>query len=80
MVAVVQFFFTLAVAIALSALNVFYRDIGNLARHVLRLWFYLSPALYAEDQVTHLSANHPELGDAVPAQPVRRPVRVPTTP
>ena len=45
-VAVVQFCFTLAVAIALSALNVFYRDIGNLARHVLRLWFYLSPALY----------------------------------
>ena len=26
--------------------NVFYRDVGNLARHVLRLWFYLSPALY----------------------------------
>ena len=60
-VAMVQFFFTLAVAVALSALNVFYRDIGNLARHVLRLWFYLSPALYTEAQVAHLSVNHPEL-------------------
>ncbi len=60
-IAVVQFCFTLAVAIALSALNVFYRDIGNLARHVLRLWFYLSPALYTEDQINHISVNHPEL-------------------
>jgi ABC-type polysaccharide/polyol phosphate export permease len=60
-IAVVQFCFTLAVAVALSALNVFYRDIGNLARHVLRLWFYLSPALYTEDQINHISVNHPEL-------------------
>ncbi|HTS14841.1 MAG TPA: ABC transporter permease [Candidatus Sulfotelmatobacter sp.] len=60
-VAIVQFVFTLAVAIVLSALNVFYRDVGNLMRHVLRLWFYLSPALYTQDQVAHLSVNHPEL-------------------
>ena len=26
-----------------AAVNVFFRDIGNVARHVLRLWFYLSP-------------------------------------
>ena len=31
--------------------NVFFRDIGNVARHVLRLWFYLSPALYALPRV-----------------------------
>jgi lipopolysaccharide transport system permease protein len=60
-VAVVQFVFTLALAIVLSSLNVFYRDVGNLMRHVLRLWFYLSPALYTQEQVGNLTANHPEL-------------------
>ncbi len=45
-VAVVQLVFSLAVAIAVAAINVFYRDMGNLSRHVLRFWFYLSPALY----------------------------------
>jgi ABC-type polysaccharide/polyol phosphate export permease len=26
---------------------VFFRDLGNILRHFLRLWFYLSPALYS---------------------------------
>jgi ABC-type polysaccharide/polyol phosphate export permease len=43
----VQFFFTLGVAFLVSAVNVFFRDLGNVLRHVLRLWFYLSPALYS---------------------------------
>ncbi len=47
LIAVVQFVFSLATAIALSAVNVFFRDVGNVARHALRLWFYLSPALYS---------------------------------
>jgi len=46
-VAAVQLLFSLSVAIGLSALNVFYRDIGNLSRHLLRFWFYLSPTLYS---------------------------------
>jgi ABC-type polysaccharide/polyol phosphate export permease len=46
-IAVVQLFFNLALAIGLGALNVFFRDIGNVARHAMRLWFYLSPGLYA---------------------------------
>jgi ABC-type polysaccharide/polyol phosphate export permease len=50
-VAAVQFVFSLATAIAVSAINVFFRDIANVARHGLRLWFYLSPALYSFDQV-----------------------------
>ncbi len=45
-IAVVQFVFTLGVAITVAAINVFFRDIANVARHGLRLWFYLSPALY----------------------------------
>jgi ABC-type polysaccharide/polyol phosphate export permease len=62
-VAVVQFVFTLALAIALSAGNVFFRDIGNLSRHVLRLWFYLSPALYGADQITSITQG--SRGDAL---------------
>jgi ABC-type polysaccharide/polyol phosphate export permease len=50
-IAAVQFVFSLAVAIFVSALNVFFRDIANVARHGLRLWFYLSPALYSFDDV-----------------------------
>ena len=61
LVAAVQFVFTMAVAILVSAINVFYRDVGNLARHVLRLWFYLSPALYSVEQVNKLAVNHPEI-------------------
>jgi lipopolysaccharide transport system permease protein len=49
LVAAVQFLFSLGVAVTLGAANVFYRDIGNLARHVLRFWFYLSPILYSAD-------------------------------
>jgi len=50
-VAAVQFVFGLATAIIVSAVNVFFRDIANVARHGLRLWFYMSPALYSFDQV-----------------------------
>jgi ABC-type polysaccharide/polyol phosphate export permease len=46
LIAAVQLVFSLAIAIIVAALNVFFRDIANVARHGLRLWFYLSPALY----------------------------------
>jgi ABC-type polysaccharide/polyol phosphate export permease len=47
LIALVQYVFTLGMALLVSAINVFFRDLGNVLRHVLRLWFYLSPALYA---------------------------------
>jgi len=46
-IAFVQFVFTLGMSLLVSAVNVFFRDLGNVLRHVLRLWFYLSPALYS---------------------------------
>jgi ABC-type polysaccharide/polyol phosphate export permease len=46
-IAAVQFVFTLAFALLVSSVNVFFRDLGNVVRHVLRLWFYLSPGLYS---------------------------------
>jgi ABC-type polysaccharide/polyol phosphate export permease len=50
-IAAVQFVFSLAFAVSVAAANVFFRDIANVARHLLRLWFYLSPALYSYDSV-----------------------------
>jgi len=55
-VAVVQLVFTLAVAMMFASVNVFFRDLGNLARHALRIWFYLSPGLYSLDRLTNASA------------------------
>jgi len=46
-IAAAQYAFTLGVALLVSAINVFFRDLGNILRHFLRLWFYLSPALYS---------------------------------
>ena len=46
-VGAVQFVFTLALGILFSALNTFYRDVQNLLRHAVRIWFYMSPAIYA---------------------------------
>jgi ABC-type polysaccharide/polyol phosphate export permease len=50
-IAAVQFVFSLACAVLVAAVNVFFRDIANVARHALRLWFYLSPALYSYEAV-----------------------------
>jgi ABC-type polysaccharide/polyol phosphate export permease len=60
-VAVVQFTFTAGFGLVVAALNVFFRDVGNLARHVLRLWFYLSPALYGAETIASLSEHHPTI-------------------
>jgi ABC-type polysaccharide/polyol phosphate export permease len=46
-IAVVQYIFTLAMALLVSAGNVFFRDLGNVSAHVLRLWWFLSPGLYS---------------------------------
>lgn len=46
-IAAVQYVFTLAVSLLVAALNVFFRDLGNVMRHVLRLWWFLSPGLYS---------------------------------
>jgi lipopolysaccharide transport system permease protein/teichoic acid transport system permease protein len=64
-IAVVQLVFSMAFAIAISAANVFFRDIGNLSKHALRFWFYLSPTLYGLDQIEEITAKEPTLGPIV---------------
>lgn len=62
-IAVVQYVFTLAVAILVSAANVFFRDLGNVVGHVLRLWWFLSPGLYSLAALDELEIfrHHPTL-------------------
>ena len=43
----IQFLFTFAIAILLSSLNLFYRDVQYLFNLILTIWFYFTPVLYA---------------------------------
>ena len=68
-VAFVQLIFTLALGILAAALNVFFRDIGNLSRHALRLWFYLSPALYGAAVIDEIAGSHQYIAQAIKINP-----------
>jgi len=68
-IALVQFTFTIAVGLVVAALNVFFRDVGNLARHVLRLWFYLSPGLYNAATIAKVGEAHPTLVQVMKVNP-----------
>ena len=70
-IALVQYVFTLALAILISAGNVFFRDLGNVTSHVLRLWWFLSPGLYSLaflDSV-NLVAKYPIIKTVAQANP-----------
>jgi ABC-type polysaccharide/polyol phosphate export permease len=44
-----QFLFTFGLAMLLSSLNLFYRDVQYLFNLCLTLWFYLTPIIYATE-------------------------------
>ncbi len=70
LIAAVQFVFTVAMAILVSALNVFFRDLGNAVGHVLRLWWFLSPGLYSLATVHGLGGGkHSLIGIVASANP-----------
>jgi ABC-type polysaccharide/polyol phosphate export permease len=60
-VAAVQLLMTLPIALVVAAVNVFYRDVGNVARHVLRLFFYVSPGIYTVDVLQKAAEHYPFL-------------------
>jgi ABC-type polysaccharide/polyol phosphate export permease len=70
-IAAVQFVFTLACAFLMAAGNVFFRDLGNVESHVLRLWWFLSPGLYSLAALDDLSIfkSHPFLKTLAAANP-----------
>ena len=63
-IAVVQYVFSLASAVLVSAANVFFRDLGNAVGHGLRLWWFLSPGLYSLEAVreTEFVQQNPVIG------------------
>ncbi|HEV8054366.1 MAG TPA: ABC transporter permease [Candidatus Limnocylindrales bacterium] len=64
-IAAVQFVFTLGLALLVSAINVFYRDVGILSGHLIRLWFFLSPAIWSFDSSAgRFGAIEEALGEA----------------
>ncbi len=44
---IIQFVFTFGAALICAALGVYFRDLENILEFTLRMWFYLSPALYS---------------------------------
>lgn len=68
-VAVVQFLWTIPAVILLSALAVFFRDISNFIPHGLRIWFYLSPALFPIETLRAIGARHPWFNVVVDLNP-----------
>jgi ABC-type polysaccharide/polyol phosphate export permease len=50
-IAIVQYVFTLSLGLLVAAGNVYFRDLGNVVRHALRLWWFLSPGLYSISQL-----------------------------
>ena len=58
-VAFVQLLWTIPAVITLSAVAIFFRDISNFIPHGLRIWFYLSPALFPIETLRAIGARHP---------------------
>jgi len=68
-IAAVQLVMTIPIAVVLGGLNVFYRDIGNLAGHLLRLLFYVSPGLYSVDLIEKAARDHPVIAPIILLNP-----------
>ncbi len=51
LILVVQFLFTLGLVLALSALNVHFRDLTHILGNLLTLWFFVCPIIYPLKQV-----------------------------
>jgi ABC-type polysaccharide/polyol phosphate export permease len=70
-IAAVQFVFTLACSYLVAAGNVFFRDLGNIETHLLRLWWFLSPGLYSLAALDQLNVfkEHPTLRSIAAANP-----------
>jgi ABC-2 type transport system permease protein len=47
----IELLFTLGMAFIVSALNVLYRDMGQILGVLITFWFYISPILYTMEQV-----------------------------
>ena len=58
---VVQTAFVMGIALALSVLNVYFRDVQHLVGILLQIWFYATPIVYPLDVVRDALRDRPEL-------------------
>ncbi len=68
-VGAVQLVLSFGAATLLSSVNVFYRDVSNLARHVIRMWFYLSPVLWGQEDIAKFTKQFQWLGTLIKLNP-----------
>jgi len=54
-----QFLFCFGMALLLSSLNVFYRDVEHLLQVVIMAWFFITPVIYPLEQITGNEALPP---------------------
>jgi ABC-type polysaccharide/polyol phosphate export permease len=69
LIAVIQLLWTIPLAMLLAAANVFLRDIGLFVSHALRLWFYLSPALFSVETLRQFGDRHPPVNVLISLNP-----------
>ena len=58
------------ISLALSALNVFFRDVQHLTGIFTMAWFFLTPVVYDLAMITPITARHPWLGQLYFANPM----------
>lgn len=66
--------FSMALALAFSALNVFYRDFQNIVQTILQFMHFLVPMMYPFERVWAISSSHPVLYQVYMANPVTQAV------
>lgn len=65
-----QFVFNFSLALLLSALNVYVRDMQHLVGILLSAWFFVSPVMYTLDLVARHTAEHPWVARAFLLNPM----------
>lgn len=58
LVIVAHTLFCFALAVALSALTVYFRDVQHLINVAMTAWFFLTPAMYSLSLVVHVAQQH----------------------
>ena len=66
--------FSMALALAFSALNVFYRDFQNIVATILQFMHFLVPMMYPFERVWTIASSHPWVYQVYMANPVTQAV------
>jgi len=61
LVLVIQMFFIYGIALALGAMNVYFRDVQHFIGILLQIWFYATPIVYPISTVHDALKSRPEL-------------------